>query len=35
MGASVPIVVTSRSDSDKNKLNSIALAALIAQNNTI
>jgi phosphate butyryltransferase len=35
MGASVPIVVTSRSDSDKNKLNSIALAALIAQSNTI
>jgi phosphate butyryltransferase len=34
MGASVPIVVTSRSDSDKNKLNSIALAALIAQNNS-
>jgi phosphate butyryltransferase len=31
MGAAVPIVVTSRSDSDKNKLNSIALAALIAQ----
>lgn len=31
MGATVPIVVTSRADSDKNKLNSIALAALIAQ----
>jgi phosphate butyryltransferase len=31
MGAHVPIVVTSRADSDKNKLNSIALAALIAQ----
>ena len=31
MGAHVPIVVTSRADSDTNKLNSIALAALIAQ----
>ena len=31
MGAQVPIVVTSRADSDKIKLNSIALALLIAQ----
>jgi phosphate butyryltransferase len=27
MGASVPIVLTSRADSEKSKLNSIALAA--------
>lgn len=33
MGAQVPIVVTSRSDSDESKLNSIVLATLVAQNN--
>lgn len=30
VGASVPIVLTSRGDSDKNKLNSIALAAMMS-----
>jgi phosphate butyryltransferase len=32
LGASAPIVLTSRADSDKAKLNSIALAVLCASN---